>query len=46
MIEQSSGLKVRRLSRTCAVGLRIARWTAYFAASFALTAGVFMLAHI
>jgi hypothetical protein len=46
MIEQSSGLKIRRLSRVRSAGLRVARWTAYFAASFAVTAGVFVLAHI
>ena len=40
------GPRVRRLSRVRSAGWFAARLAVYFATSFAVTAGVFLLAHI
>jgi hypothetical protein len=45
-VDAPAGRRRGGVSRACSAGWFAARLAAYFAASFALSAGVFLLAHI
>jgi hypothetical protein len=44
--QELAAAPARRVSRILWAGRQTARWVAYFTVSFALTAGVLLLAHI